>query len=53
MMEENLKEQLPDHYVVEAENLPPTKVVCKCGEVFTGDDPIMQIKDHMQERNES
>jgi hypothetical protein len=53
MMEEDLKEQLPEHYVIEAENLPPTKVVCKCGEVFTGDNPVMQITVHMKERNVS
>jgi hypothetical protein len=52
-MEEDLKQAMPDHYVIEVENLPPTKIVCHCGEVFTGDDPIDQIKTHMQERNVS
>jgi hypothetical protein len=55
MMEEDLKQAMPEHYVIdiEDEDYLTTKVVCRCGEVFTGDDPITEMVTHMRERNES
>jgi hypothetical protein len=39
------------HYAVRVTDLPPTEIVCKCGETFTGDDPIGQVKAHMDALN--
>ena len=41
------------HYAAEVTDLPPTRIVCKCGAVFTGWDPITQIGAHMDELNEA
>lgn len=38
------------HYAVRVDDLPPTSIECKCGEVFT-DDPISQMKAHMDAGN--
>lgn len=40
-----------EHYAVKVIDIPPTEIVCKCGQTFTGDDPLGQIKTHMSERN--
>ena len=37
-----------DHYAHTVVNMPPTEIVCKCGARFTGDDPIAQIKAHIE-----
>lgn len=39
------------HYAVKVINLPPTKIVCKCGLAFDGADPIGQLMAHMDELN--
>jgi hypothetical protein len=39
------------HYAVKVTNLPPTEIQCRCGEQFTGPDPIGQIAGHMAELN--
>jgi hypothetical protein len=39
------------HYAVKVVDLPPTEIVCKCGERFTGTDPITQIGAHMDALN--
>jgi hypothetical protein len=41
------------HYAVRVTDMPPTEIACKCGQVFTGDDPIGQIKAHMDELNDA
>lgn len=41
------------HYVVRADDLPPTSVECKCGERFTSGDVLAAVKAHMDERNPS
>jgi hypothetical protein len=38
----------PAHYMV-SEVLAPTEVTCKCGETFTGDDPLAAIQSHIDE----
>ena len=40
------------HYAVKVTDLPPTEIVCKCGETFTGADPIGQMRAHMATLNE-
>jgi hypothetical protein len=39
------------HYAVKVVNIPPTLIVCKCGERFEGTDPIGAIAAHMEELN--
>jgi hypothetical protein len=39
------------HYAVKVTDLPPTEIVCKCGRVFDGADPIGQIAAHMETLN--
>lgn len=39
------------HYAVRVDDLPPTSVWCKCGDVFTGDDPLASMKTHMDALN--
>ena len=39
------------HYAVKVVDLPPTLIVCKCGERFTGADPIAEIAAHMDALN--
>jgi hypothetical protein len=39
------------HYAVRVTDMPPTEIECKCGEVFTGDHPIRQMRKHMEEGN--
>jgi hypothetical protein len=39
------------HYAVKVTDLPPTEIVCRCGVVFDGADPIAQIGEHMDELN--
>jgi hypothetical protein len=39
------------HYAVKVTDLPPSEIVCRCGERFTGADPIEQIAGHMAELN--
>jgi len=39
------------HYAVKVVDFPPRSITCRCGDVFSGDDPVAQIKDHMQEAN--
>jgi hypothetical protein len=46
-----LSEDPRPHYAVKVTNLPPSEIVCKCGEVFTGTDPLGQILAHMKELN--
>lgn len=36
-----------DHYAVAVENLAPTKIVCACNAVFTGDKAVAEMKAHM------
>lgn len=40
------------HYVVEVVDFPPRSVTCKCGDVFSGPDPVAQITDHMEEKGD-
>jgi hypothetical protein len=40
------------HYAVKVTDLPPTEIVCRCGQRFDGDDPIRQIADHMDALND-
>lgn len=40
-----------EHYAVLVVDLPPTEIKCKCGERFWDDDPIGQMKAHMDELN--
>lgn len=39
------------HYAVLVVDMPPTEIKCKCGERFWDDDPIGQMKAHMDELN--
>ena len=39
------------HYAVEVVDFPPRTITCKCGDIFSGPDPIAQMADHMQEGN--
>lgn len=39
------------HYAMRVVDIPPTEIECKCGQVFTGDDPLGQMKAHMDELN--
>lgn len=40
-----------DHYAERVTNMPPTEIVCKCGERFVGGDVIAKQKAHMEEKN--
>jgi hypothetical protein len=40
-----------EHYVVQATNMPPTELVCKCGEIMTGDDCLDRMVAHIDEGN--
>lgn len=40
-----------EHYAVKVVDMPPTAITCKCGQVFNGDDPIAEIKAHMEEND--
>jgi len=39
------------HYAVQVTNMPPTEIVCKCGERFVSGDVIGRMKAHMDARN--
>ena len=39
------------HYAVKVVDMPPTSITCKCGQVFDGDNPIGQVRDHMEALN--
>ncbi len=39
------------HYAVQVTNMPPTEIVCKCGERFVGGDVLAKMRDHMVEGN--
>jgi|HubBroStandDraft_6_1064221.scaffolds.fasta_scaffold609744_2 hypothetical protein len=39
------------HYAAKVTDLPPSEIVCACGQVFDGADPISQIGAHMDELN--
>jgi hypothetical protein len=41
-----------DHYAVKVVDMPPTEVTCKCGEIFTGDNPLSEMAAHMEELND-
>lgn len=47
-----MPEEWMSHYAVKVINMPPTSITCKCGQVFTGDNPIAEIKTHMEEEND-
>jgi hypothetical protein len=36
------------HYAEKVTNLPPTEIVCKCGERFVGGDVIEKMRAHME-----
>lgn len=40
------------HYAERVTNMPPTEIVCKCGERFVGGDVIAKQKAHMDRLNE-
>lgn len=39
------------HYAERVTNMPPTEIVCKCGERFVGGDVIAKQKQHMDRLN--
>lgn len=39
------------HFLVKMADMPPTEVVCFCGVVFDGDDPLGDLKNHMEAEN--
>lgn len=39
------------HFLVKMADMPPTEVVCFCGVVFDGDDPLGDLKSHMEAEN--
>lgn len=39
------------HYAVHVTNLPPTEIICKCGERFVGGDVTAKQKKHMDKEN--
>lgn len=41
------------HYAVKVVDFPPRSITCRCGDVFSGPDPIGQMQVHMQEGNPS
>jgi hypothetical protein len=45
------QEDTRPHYAVRVDNLPPTEIHCKCGEIFQGKDPISAIMNHMDKEN--
>lgn len=45
--------EVREHFAAKVTDLPPTEIVCRCGKVFNGDDPIQEIKTHMSEEEQS
>lgn len=39
------------HVAVKVVDFPPRSITCRCGDVFSGPNPIAQMADHMQEAN--
>lgn len=39
------------HYAERVTNMPPTEIVCKCGQRFVGGDVIAKQLAHMEEGN--